>query len=177
MALGPRSQARLLASVTRLRSGGGDVDRPVLYAIYGTDIIVRLKRIHAHPERDGPNGWLVVALHGRSPAYVHCRFADSESLLCETIVGRHPESEQPSTVSADIEEGLKRSGYWRGSSGRALFKYEITPDSSVWGGASAVILDPLISVFAARAGSRIEIIAPLASERDEAAIQRELRRS
>jgi hypothetical protein len=34
----------------------------------------------------------------------------------------------------------------------------------------------LIDVFGARAGSKIEIIAPLAPERDEAAILRELRR-
>jgi hypothetical protein len=139
--------------------------------------VVRLKRIHAHPERDGSNGWLVVALKGRRPAYVRCRFADHKNLLCEAVVGRYPsESERPPVLPAEIEEGLKGAGYWRDDSGRALFKYEITSDSAVWGGASATILNPLISVFGARSSSKIEIVAPLAPERDEAAIQRELRR-
>ncbi|HLA21358.1 MAG TPA: hypothetical protein VJZ74_07850 [Pseudolabrys sp.] len=80
-------------------------------------------------------------------------------------------------VSAATAAGLKKAGYWPDASGRALFAYEITPDSGVRGGASVAILTPLIDVFGARAGSQIEIIAPLAPERDEAAIRRELRRS
>ena len=177
MSVNPRVGAWLLWLINALAGRGADVHRPVLYAVYGSDIIVRLMRIHADAQRDGPDGWLVVALHGRRPAYVRCQFADNDKLICEAIVGRYsPEPEKTLTVSTTIEDGLKKSGYWRDTSGRALFTYEITPDSGVWGGASVVILDPLIRVFGARATSKIDIIAPLAPERDEAAIQREMRR-
>jgi hypothetical protein len=172
-----RFRATLLRVIAFLQAGTSDVGRPILYAVYGTDIAVRLMRIHAHPERDGPRGWLVVALDGRRPAYEYCRFADHKNLLCEAVAGRDPsESERPPVLPAEIEEGLKNAGYWRDDSGRALLKYEITPDSAVWGGASATILDPLIIVFGARASSKIEIVAPLAPARDEAAIQREMQR-
>jgi hypothetical protein len=59
-----------------------------------------------------------------------------------------------------------------------VFNYEIgeNPDSSVWGGVCAVVLNPLIEVFGARARSKIEIAAPLAPKRDEAAIRRDLGR-
>ena len=159
------------------RRGASDIHRPVLYAVYGSDIMVRLMRIHAHPERDGPDGWLVVALRGRRPAYVRCHFADNDTLICEAVVGPYPpKSGKTPIVPSAVEEGLKKSGYRRDSSGRALFKYEITADSGVWGGASVVVLNPLIDVFGARATSKIDIVAPVAPERDEIAIQRELRR-
>ncbi|MBI4365479.1 MAG: hypothetical protein HY543_01530 [Deltaproteobacteria bacterium] len=179
MAFGLRCKAWLLSVVTSLQAGDANVDHPVLYSVYGTDIVVRLMRIHAHPERDGPNGTLVVALHGGRPAYVQCRFADNGAkLLSEAIVGDYPPKpgQAAPAVPAATEEGLKKAGYWRDAGGRALFPYEITRDSGIWGGASVVILTPLIDVFGARAGSDIDIIAPLAPERDEEAIQRELRR-
>jgi hypothetical protein len=46
----------------------------------------------------------------------------------------------------------------------------------VWGGAAVSILTPLIDIFGARATSRIDVIAPLVPDRDEAAIQREMQR-
>jgi hypothetical protein len=179
MSVNPRLGACLLWFMNSFWGGASDIHRPVLYAVYGSDIMVRLMRIHAHPERDGPDGWLVVALRGRKPAYVQCRFADHGALLlCEAVAGAYPPA--PGTVpqapSAETEEGLRKSGYWRDTGGHALFQYELTADSGVWGGASVVILNPLIDVFGARATSRIDIIAPLAPERDEMAIQRELRR-
>jgi hypothetical protein len=179
MAFSLRFKAWLLLLMTSFKAGATDVDRPVLYAVYGSDIMERLMRIHKHPERDGPDGTLVVALFGPRPAYIQCRFADEGAkLLCEAFVSVYPPKPRSaaSTVSATTAERLKRAGYWPDVNGRALFAYEITSDSGIWGGASAVILTPLIDVFGARAGSEIEIIAPLAPERDEAAILRELRR-
>jgi hypothetical protein len=159
-----------------LRAGRADVDRPVLYAVYGTDISVRLARIYSHPERDGPHGTLTVALHGRRSAHIQCRFVDDgAALLCEAMPSGSPlNSDDAVPVAADVEAGLRKVGYWRDKSGRALFRHEITPDSAVWGGAAVTILAPLIDVFGARAASKIEVIAPLAPERDEAAIRREL---
>jgi hypothetical protein len=169
MAFTLRLGARILAFLAARKPGAQDVDRAVLYTVYGNDILVRLRRIHAHPERDGANGALVVTLHGRNRAQVSCSFSDrGNTLLCEVLPG--------APASAEIAAALKEAGYWRDeSSGRFLFRYEITKDSAVWGGASAVILSPLIDVFGARAGSKIEIVAPLALDRDEAAIRREMR--
>jgi hypothetical protein len=48
----------------------------------------------------------------------------------------------------------------------------ISGDSSDWGGASVTILAPLIDAFSAGPGSKIDIVAPLAPERDDAAIRR-----
>src|SRR4051812_35450325 len=76
MSVNPRVGAWLLWLMNSWAGRGADSHRPVLYAVYGSDITVRLMRIHAHLGRDGPNGWLVVALRGRRAAYVHCRFAD-----------------------------------------------------------------------------------------------------
>jgi len=167
MAFGPRLQARILSFVASLRARGADVDRPVLYAVYGNDIMARLARIHAHPERDGPHGMLVVALRGRTPAYVRCAFADNgETLLCDACAGAYPQ--EPNVprrpVSAAMEEALKNAGYWLDqASGRFIFNYEIgpNPDSDVWGGVSVAVLKPLIDVFGAHARSRIDITAPL----------------
>jgi len=177
MSVNPRFGASLLWLMNSLWGRAGDIHRPVLYAVYGSDVVVRLMRIHAHPQRDGPHGWLVVALHGRRPAYVRCHFADNDTLMCEAVIGSYPtKPDQAPMMSTALEEGLRKSGYWRDANGRAVFKYEITPDSGGWGGASVVILNPLIGVFGARATSKIDILAPLAPERDEAAIQREMRR-
>ncbi len=179
MIIGPRVQALVLVLISILRTGHLNVDRPVLYAIYCYDIIVRLHRIHDHPERDGPKGGLVVALYGRTPGYVTCRFADEgATLLCEAFAGAYPPKPGLAPpVSAATEEGLKKAGYWRDASGRALFRYELEPDGDDWGGAAVTILNPLIDVFGAWAGSKIDIIAPLAPERDQAAIRRESQRS
>ena len=181
MAFGLRFKAWLLLRMTSFKGGATDVgvDRPVLYAVYGSDIMERLMRIHKHPGRDGSDGTLVVALFGCRPACIQCRFVDEGAkLLCEAVVGAYPAKPETvaSAVSATTIEGLKKVGYWPDASGRALFAYEITSDSGIWGGASVVILTPLIDVFSARAVSKIEIIAPLAPERDEAAILQELRR-
>lgn len=167
MTLSTRLAARFLAFVTARRAGAHDVSRPVLYAVYGSDIAVRLKRIHAHPERDGVKGTLVVALHGRKSAQVSCSFRDGgQMLICEVIPG--------APVSAETESALQSVGYWRDeASGRFVFAYEVTRDSCIWGGAAAVILEPLIDVFGARPESKIDIVAPLAPNRDEAAIRQE----
>jgi hypothetical protein len=76
-----------------------------------------------------------------------------------------------------MQAALKEAGYWRDeATGRFLFPFEIgrEPDRGVWGGAAVTILKPLIDVFGARPGSKIEVLAPLAPERDEAANRREL---
>jgi hypothetical protein len=177
MAFGPRVKALILSLLFSVRAGATEADRPVIYSVYGSDIMVRLARMHAHPERDGPNGTLVVALHGRTPGYVACRFANNgATLLCEARNGRYPPKPGAPAMTNIIEEGLKKAGYYRDAQGRALFSYEFTLESGVVGGAAIVILVPLIDVFGARAGSRIEIIAPLAPERDEVAIQQMLQR-
>jgi hypothetical protein len=77
-----------------------------------------------------------------------------------------------------VEAALKEAGFWREETGgRFLFDYDIgpEPDNGVWGGAAAVILTPLIDVFGANARSTIDIVAPLAPERDEAAIRQAMR--
>jgi hypothetical protein len=178
MAYGLRLKAVLVSLLTSASAGASDIDRPVLYSVYGTDIMVRLQRIHDHPNRDGPDGRLAVTLGGRRPAYVECRFVDKGAkLLCEALAGPYPAKPGAATaISAAIENGLNNVGYRRDAAGRALFAYEITPHSGVWGGAAVIILLPLIDVFGARAASAIDIIAPLAPMRDEAAIQRELQR-
>ena len=179
MAFSLRFKAWLLLRTTSFKAGPSGADRPVLYAVYGSDIMERLMRIHKHPERDGTDGTLDVALFGPRSAYIQCRFVDKgATLLCEAVAEAYPPkpgAAGPKTSPATAEE-LKKAGYWPDVHGRALFAYEITSDSGVWGGASVVILTPLIDVFDARAVSKIEIIAPLAPERDEAAILRELRR-
>jgi hypothetical protein len=177
--MGTRFKALVLSMMFSLRAGASDVDRPVLYAVYGADIMVRLARIHGHPDRDNQNSNLVVRLSGSTPGFVECRFSDNgATLLCEAVAGAYPpKPDAGARVMEDtIEEGLKKAGYYRDSQGRAVFAYKITPDTGVWGGASVVILTPLIDVFGARAGSKIDIIAPLAPQRDEAAIERELSR-
>jgi hypothetical protein len=179
MAFGLRFKAVVLSLLFSVRAGATDVDRPIIYSVYGTDIIVRLARMHAHPERDGPNGTLVVALYGRTPGYVACRFSNNgATLLCEACVGRYPPKpgKAAPTISNAIEDGLKKAGYYRDADGRAVFRYNITLDSDVLGGAALAMLKPLIDVFGARASSKITIVAPLAPEYDEAAIERELRR-
>lgn len=176
MAFGPRAKAIVLLLLSSLRAGADERDRPILYLVYGTDILVRLQRIHAHPERDGPEGTLVAALRGRTPAYVQCRFAENGGeLRCELVAADYP-SRAPGRPRTQIDEKLRRLGYLPDAGGRLSFRYEITEDSGAWGGASVTILRPLIDAFGARATSRIEVIAPLAPERDEAAIQRELMR-
>jgi len=158
------------------RPAGADMHRPIIMSVYGSDIAVRLKRIYRHAERHGPNGWLVVALHGRRPAFVRCQFAPPDKLMCKVSSGSYPsaggEADRPSPV---LTEALKGVGYWPDAHGQPVFEYEITPDSGVWGGAANVILSSLIEAFHARATSKIDIIAPLAQERDEAAIRREMR--
>jgi hypothetical protein len=143
MIIGPRAQALILVLISILRTGHLNVDRPVLYAIYCYDIIVRLHRIHDHAERDGPKGALIVALHSRTPGYVTCRFADEgATLVCEAFAGVYPSKPGPAPpVSAATEEGLKKAGYWRDANGRALFRYELEPDGSDWGGAAVTILN------------------------------------
>jgi hypothetical protein len=179
MAFVLRIKTWLLSVVMSLLSGGANLDRPVLYSVYGTDIIVRLQKIHRHPDRDGPDGTLIVALHGRRPAYIECRFIDQGAQLrCEAFAVGYPPRPGLAAppVPAATQVALKEAGYWRDAAGRAVFNYEIMPDSGIWGGASVVILNPLIDVFGARPGSDIDIIAPLAPERDEAAIEQESRR-
>ena len=178
MALAPRLKARVLAFLTSRRLPNADatgIHRAVLYTVYGGDIAARLARIYAHPERDGPNGSLVVALRGRKPAFVRCTFADNGStLLCEAVPGEYPpKPNAPSpAISTAMEERLRKAGYWRDESGRAVSALDIRADSSDWGGAAVTILAPLIDVFGADPGSKIDIVAPLAPERDEAAIRR-----
>ena len=136
--------------------------------LLGGDIAARLARIYAHPERDGPNGSLVVALRGRKPAFVRCTFADNGStLLCEAVPGEYPpKPNAPSpAISTAMEERLRKAGYWRDESGRAVSALDIRADSSDWGGAAVTILAPLIDVFGADPGSKIDIVAPLAPER------------
>jgi hypothetical protein len=178
MAFGLRFKTTLLYLLVSLRGGASGIDRPFLYSVYGNDIQVRLRRIHGHPQRDGPDGTLTVALYGRAPAFVQCRFADGGArLVCEIVPGRYPPKPgRPAPVlSAGMAEKLHQAGYRRDDGGRLVFSYDITPDSGVWGGAAVVILDPLIAVFGARALSRIDIVAPLAPERDEAAIRHHMR--
>ncbi len=178
MTLSPKMKARLLSFVASMRHGKGSatgIHRAVLYTVYGGDIATRLARIHAHPERDGPNGTLIVALRGRKPAFVRCAFADNgRTLLCEAFPGEHPlkPDAPPPAISKGLEDALRKAGYWRDESGRTVATLKIIGDSSDWGGASVSILAPLIDVFGAGPESKIDIIAPLASERDEAAIQR-----
>lgn len=174
MAFGLRFKTTLLYLLVSLRGGASGIDRPVLYSVYGNDVQVRLRRIHDHPRRDEPDGTLTVALSGRTPAYVQCRFADGGTrLVCEIVPGAYPpkRGRRAPAISDDMAEELQQAGYHRDGSGRALFSYEITPDSGVWGGAAVVILNPLIDVFGAWALSKIDIVAPLAPERDEAAIR------
>ena len=178
MALAPRLKARVLAFLTSRRLPNADatgIHRAVLYTVYGGDIAARLARIHAHPERDGPRGTLVVALRGRKPAFVRCAFADNGgTLLCEAVPGAYPPNPDtpPPAIPTAMEEGMRKAGYWRNESGRAVSALDISGDSSDWGGASVTILTPLIDVFGASPESKIDTIAPLAPERDEAAIRR-----
>jgi hypothetical protein len=166
-----KAQALCLLASRLPHADAASIERAVLYAVYGSDIAQRLARIHAHRERDGPDGTLVVALHGRTRAQVRCAFAQlGDVLLCEAVAD--PRTMVGPSASA-AERALHTAGYRQDASGRWLFPYEITPDSTVWGGAAAVILGVLIDAFGARAGSRIEIAAPLAPERDAAAIRRE----
>jgi hypothetical protein len=178
MAFGLRIKTALLYFLVSLRGDASGIDRPLLYSVYGNDIQVRLRRIHGHPKRDEPDGTLIAALYGRAPGYVQCRFVDGgKRLACEIISGLYPptQGQMAPVLSAGMADRLQQAGYRSDDSGRRVFSYEITPDSGVWGGASLVILDPLIGVFGARALSRIDIIAPLAPERDEAAIQHQMR--
>jgi hypothetical protein len=181
MAIGPRAKARILALATALATRKWSVGRLVLYGVYGTDIFVRLMRIQAHPERDGPIGALVVALYGRTPAYVRCTFADQgETLRCEACAGAYAQDSRtpPRPISAATEAALEKAGYrCDHASGRFIFNYQIgnNPTGGNWGGAAVTVLSPLIDAFGARAGSKIDIIAPLAPERDEEAIRQVLR--
>jgi hypothetical protein len=178
MDFSPRLMALLFWLMFAFRPGANDLNRPILYSVYGSDIMERLIRIHRHPERDGPDGTLTAILYGSRPAYIQCRFAeDGGRLICEAHVGTFPRPPGLApTADAEAEAGLKEAGYWRDANGRAVFSYEITSDSGIWGGASVVILNPLIAVFGARLWSKIDVVAPLAPERDEAAILRESRR-
>jgi hypothetical protein len=178
MAFGPRLKANILLLLFRSqRFDPSRLDQSVMIHVYGSDIKERLARIHAHPERDGPNGTLVVVLHGRTPAHVRCAFEqDGTMLVCEVRGGlyRAGQDAQPPPFSAETEVGLKATGYWRDpASGRYVFDYEVgeDPDRSVWGGACVTILNPLIGVFGAQARSKIEIVAPLAPKRDGMAIR------
>jgi hypothetical protein len=176
--LSPDVKARLLSFVASMRHGKGaatGIHRAVLYTVYGGDIATRLARIHAHPARDRPNGTLVVALRGRKPAFVRCAFANNgDTLLCETVSGEYPpepDARSPA-ISTAMEEGLRKAGYWRDEGGCAVATLDVSAGGSDWGGASVSILTPLIDVFGASPESKIDIIAPLAPERDEAAIRR-----
>ena len=177
----PRLKARLLLLIARRPDADpAKTERAVLYAVYGSDIIARLARIHGHAERDGPDGTLVVALRGRTPGYVRCAFeANGATLICEARAGVYPppRTTPPRAIAEATAAALKKAGYWPDQAGgRFLFRYEIDPepDTDVWGGASVTILNPLIEVFGARATSNIEIIAPLAPKRDETAIRQTL---
>lgn len=178
MPLSPDVKARLLSFVASMRHGKGaatGIHRAVLYTVYGGDIATRLARIHAHPERDGPNGTLIVALRGRKPAFVRCAFAvNGRTLLCEAFPGEYPPKTDapPPAISKGLENALRKAGYRCDDSGRAVATLDVSAGSSNWGGASVSILAPLIDVFGAGPESKIDIIAPLAPERDEAAIQR-----
>ena len=176
MAFLPRLMARILKFKFASGWRGEGLDRVVVQSVYGNDVALRLKRIHAHPDRDSPGGTLVVALYGHTPAHVRCCFADNGRLLiCEVRAGRNTRESDVQPIATETELALQGVGYYRDpSNARLLFSYEITNDSAIWGGASVVILDPLTNVFGARAGSKIEIIAPLAPFRDEAAIRREM---
>jgi len=174
--MNPRLGASLLWMAGAFRAHGAGMHRPILLAVYGSDIAWRLRRIQAHAGREGPGGWLVVALHGRRPAYVRGHFADRNTLLLEAVPGAYPPVAAKTRLRAGVlQEELKNAGYWPDGEGRAVFKYEITPDSAVWGGAASAMLHPLIEIFGARATARIDVIAPLVPQRDEAAIQREMR--
>jgi hypothetical protein len=176
----PQLLAAVLLLVTPAPPGDA-IDRPILYAVYADDIMARLMRIHADPGRDGPDGFLVVALRGSAPAYVRCVFADKGTAVqCETAPGAYPpRPDVPQlAVSAATAAALEDSGYRREpTNGRFVFAYEIetAPESGDWGGIVVAVLDTLIDGFGARALSRIEIVAPLAPRRDQAAID-ELRR-
>ena len=116
-----------------------------------------------------------MALRGRKPAFVRCAFADNGgTLLCEAVPGAYPPNPDtpPPAIPTAMEEGMRKAGYWRNESGRAVSALDISGDSSDWGGASVTILTPLIDVFGASPESKIDTIAPLAPERDEAAIRR-----
>jgi len=177
MAFLPRLLARLLKFKYASGWQGDGLDRLVVQTVYGNDIAERLKRIHAHAERDSPSGTLIVTLYGRKPAHVRCEFTDGgKMLICDVRIGSDIRTIQGMPIPAEAEVPLRELGYRRDpADGRLLFPYEITTDSALWGGASVVILDPLIKVFGARAGSKIEIVAPLAPFRDEDAIRREMR--
>jgi hypothetical protein len=177
MPFGPRIKAGILLALASLRGGRPALARPVIYLVYGSDIQIRLSRIHAHPERDGPSGALAVRLHSRRPAEVRCAFEqDGAVLACEVIdslKGNGPASHL--SESSAIQTALKKSGYYPDAvNGRYVLRYEVgtSPDASTWSGASVAILDPLIAVFGAQALSNIEIVAPLAPKRDEDAIMR-----
>jgi hypothetical protein len=178
MDFSPRIGALLLWLSFAFQPGAKELDRPIIYAVYGSDIIERLMRIHRHPERDGPEGTLTAILYGSRPAHIQCRFVEHGGrLICEAHVGAFPRPQGVAPApDAEAEARLKEAGYWRDANGRAVFSYKITSDSGIWGGASVVILNPLIAIFGARLWSRIDIVAPLAPERDQAAIQRESRR-
>ena len=174
--INPRFGASLLWLAYAFRPHGADMHRPILLSVYGSDIAWRLRRIQAHAGRDGSNGWLVVALRGRRPAYVRGHFADRDMLLLEAVPGAYPPVAGKTRLPPGaLQEELKNAGYWSDGEGRAVFKYKITSDSAVWGGAASAMLHPLIEIFGARATARIDVIAPLVPERDEAAIQREMR--
>ena len=72
MALIPsaRMQVRILTLLSTARGRNAEtpeVQRAILYAVYGTDLQVRLPAIHRHRRRDGPEGILTVTVHTRTP--------------------------------------------------------------------------------------------------------------
>lgn len=171
--MNPRFGAWLLSAMSLGRGHTADNHDVILRTVYGSDIAARLKHIHGFAERDEGNAWLVAALRGRDAGYIHCRFQDRDILTCEAVAGPYPPRRgQGAALPPAIAEQLKDAGYWPDADGRPVFKYEITNDSCVWGGASWVIMEPLIKVFGARLLSKIDIVAPLAPRRDEAAIRR-----
>src|SRR5262245_5212432 len=107
MALLQRLKAGILLFTTLILYPGphrAEVERAVLYAVYGSAIKARLARIHAHPRHDGSEGILVVAFYGRTSAHVTCAFTDNgEKALCEAVAGGypHPGGAPPPAVSAE----------------------------------------------------------------------------
>ena len=165
MRLDLRLKAEAFRALARIRMGRANIERSLLYAVYGEEIIKQLRHMHAHPDRCDPDRALVVALNGARPAYVRCMFADRGAIVqCECFVGRRGTvtAESGSGPPEEVAAGLRTAGYWEDSDGRYVFPYELDEalDDSVWGGAAVAILNPLIDVFGATSRSNIDIIAP-----------------
>ena len=175
----PRVQAEQLAKLSQAFAPEGtdpiEVERPALYAVYASDVAVRLQSVWTGREVDPASCYIVIAVTDKKAGYITCRLSGARELEMEASAGAYPPtSGQPVPyISAKMARALEEHSFYKDQHGRFLCRLDIweDPNPDVWGAASVGIVDCLIDVFGARASSHIEIVAPLAPHRDEAAIR------